>query len=385
MDSIETNQSTCSLITSNEDFRSLEVQWNRLAVGNPFLTWDWMFSWWEVFGRGNQLLIFVVRDASGNIEGILPLFKTVTSAGTRVLRCLGSGAACSDYMSVICQDSERERIETVIARTLVNSKAAKRSIARWDILDLEGHSNESFNALINYLASSGCPTHRQEIDGCWITELEDSFEKFEMRLRKSFRRKTKKAKKNLVDPAVEFKVYETEADLQRVWSRFCELHQRRRETLGQPGCFADPLFERFLLNATRKLIRKGQAKLAHATVEGKDLGFVLVFATKNRYWKYQSGQSPELNKWEPGYLVTTGLIKEAIANGIGSYDFLRGDEPYKRFWDTTRVPLYRSRIAAPTVSARMRHRIWLVGKTVKNQLSLIKSNQSVTGTGISSS
>ena len=47
---------------------------------------------------------------------------------------------------------------------------------------------------------------------------------------------------------------------------------------------------------------------------------------------YQAGFDPEMNAFSPGNLLVAETIREAIEEGRLHFDFMRGDEPYKRRW-----------------------------------------------------
>lgn len=55
-------------ITDYETFRSLEPVWNRLLERTdtpvPFLTHEWLSTWWECFGEGADLLVLKVSRGS---------------------------------------------------------------------------------------------------------------------------------------------------------------------------------------------------------------------------------------------------------------------------------------------------------------------------------
>src|SRR6266516_1293181 len=66
-------------VTDYTTFISMEGAWNRpvdeCEIDHPFLTFDWIRSWWEAFGRGKRLHIVVVREGS-EIIAIAPLMIT---------------------------------------------------------------------------------------------------------------------------------------------------------------------------------------------------------------------------------------------------------------------------------------------------------------------
>ena len=70
---------TVQEVTTRTGFEQLEPEWNALltrsASNNIVLTFEWMSTWWQVFGdRGRQLYILVAREGD-NIVGIAPLLR----------------------------------------------------------------------------------------------------------------------------------------------------------------------------------------------------------------------------------------------------------------------------------------------------------------------
>jgi CelD/BcsL family acetyltransferase involved in cellulose biosynthesis len=47
---------------------------------------------------------------------------------------------------------------------------------------------------------------------------------------------------------------------------------------------------------------------------------------------YQSGREPTLERESVGEVLMAIMIRRAIERGYRRFDFLRGDEPYKRHW-----------------------------------------------------
>src|SRR5260221_11509290 len=63
-------------VQSVEKFMSLRDEWNELvgrsATGFITQTWEWLFTWWEVFGEGRALHIVLARDGE-RLVGIPPV------------------------------------------------------------------------------------------------------------------------------------------------------------------------------------------------------------------------------------------------------------------------------------------------------------------------
>jgi len=64
---------------AEEDFVGMKDKWNELLEGSStndvFLTWEWMFSWWNTFkDDGKKLHILVGKDSQGRFIGIAPWY-----------------------------------------------------------------------------------------------------------------------------------------------------------------------------------------------------------------------------------------------------------------------------------------------------------------------
>lgn len=69
---------TIEKINSLEVLRALKDEWESLLARcphrMPFLTYDWMMTWWKHFGEGKELCVLVLRE-NGRAVAIAPLMK----------------------------------------------------------------------------------------------------------------------------------------------------------------------------------------------------------------------------------------------------------------------------------------------------------------------
>ena len=63
-------------VTTLEGFRALEPEWNALLQRSDadtiYLTWEYLTTWWEVFGKIRELWILTARDEGGKLIGLAP-------------------------------------------------------------------------------------------------------------------------------------------------------------------------------------------------------------------------------------------------------------------------------------------------------------------------
>ncbi len=85
------------VVTTLEGLSDLRTEWNQLetATGqeNPFARWEWIWHWWQVYGRQNsfrhyRLHICVLRDAMASVRAIVPFVLTVWGCFPFTVRAL---------------------------------------------------------------------------------------------------------------------------------------------------------------------------------------------------------------------------------------------------------------------------------------------------------
>src|ERR1044071_5867367 len=97
------NTATAVEIWTIDQWLASRGEWTRLVGrcrGDPlFLSWEWLTSWWRVFGGGPGLrpVVLAVRDAGGELLGAAPLYQSpVNRRGLRLRSLQFIGSAFRD-------------------------------------------------------------------------------------------------------------------------------------------------------------------------------------------------------------------------------------------------------------------------------------------------
>lgn len=350
-------------------------QWDSVASDYPFFRWSWMGNWMRFLGTDLELAVVVAVDDDGKWIGIAPWCIDGRTPFSRRLRFLGSGDTCSDYLDLICPNSQYDSFSAAVVDWLDSNIGNPDTLGRIDVVELEGitRSRSQTDHLCELLTASGFQQHSTDLEGGWQVELPSTWDELNARFSKKMRRKTKKAVQRLAAP--DATVLSTRDEpLEQVWPLFQVLHQQRREMLGQPGCFADHDFERFLKQAVADLIEESRAEVICLLNDGTPFAAMLLLHDHDTTYMYQSGMDPQFMKQEPGYQIAACAIARSIENGAKNFDFLRGDEPYKARWNTTRIPITRNRFIPRHSIAKLKHGIWLAGRSVKHWMTPTTSN-----------
>ena len=350
--------------------------WDALVGGFPFFQFDWMANWFQILGKELELAVLVGIDKDDQWIGIAPWCIDRTQPLLNKLRFLGSGDACSDYLRLIARGENHDEFNRVAIDWLIENIGCPQTLGRIDVIELEGISTEDpkTNYLCEVFGANGMKHHTTALEGGWQVELPSTWEELNAKFSKSMRRKTKAAAKRLANAEVEvLSSADSRYSTDQLWEVFVELHQQRREMLGQPGCFADTDFEQFLKRAFKPMENQSRAELLIINYEKKPLAAGLYFRSDDTFYLYQSGLDTTRMRLEPGYQICSIAIQRAIALGMQRFDFLRGDEPYKARWNTTRIPIVRTRFIPRNSVANLKHSFWLTGRTLKH---LVKSSKS---------
>lgn len=357
----------------------LRAAWNALAAGIPFRRWEWLDSWWRSYGatdgRRRELLLLGVL-ADGHLVGGAPWYCEESAAHGRVLRFLGDGEACSDYLGFPCLAGWETTVAQALAVALVGSHATAGdctapSVAAWDLAEFSSISEPDAVArvLLDQLAAQGCLVHGRPGPACWRIDLPATWPQYLAQLSRSHRKQLLRIQRRYFDSGrATLRTATTEEDVDRGLRILAELHQRRWEVVNQPGCFALPRFAGFLFDVAHQQWRTGHLQLHWLECDGGPIAAEYHLLDGHVVYAYQSGIDPRALQHEPGRLITMALLRKAIEEGRAAFDFLRGDEAYKAHWRAQPRPAMAYRVLPSHGRSRLRQSLWLAGDQVKQWL-----------------
>ena len=365
-------------ISNWEELAPLERAWNQLAQGIPFRSWQWLGSWWRHYGatpvrEGANLELFVlaVRDATGLPMALAPWTLERGETRGNVVRFLGSGEVCTDHLTVLCRIGAEADVADALAEWLVRHRKASNSSARpspWDQLEFCGMAADDrlMNRLIERLAERGALVDRRAAESCWRIELPDSWEDYLRTLSKSHRKQLRRFQRRLFDAGrAELHTATTAPEADRALDLMIDLHQRRRRSLGQKGCFDSPRFRAFLSDAAGQFFALGQLKLCWLELDSHTVACEFQLLSEGTIYAYQSGIEPAMLDQEPGRLATMAMLQMAMESGHRTYDLLRGDEAYKAHWRAQPRACVDIRVWPGHGADWVRHGVWRARQNVK--------------------
>jgi hypothetical protein len=362
----------------HESFADLQPQQARideLARGNPFLCWDWLETWWLNYGqnglrpRPNHRLLLLSVWEQNQLIGLAPWYLHESFSAGRVIRSLGSGETCGDYLTILSDFNSARIVAEEIAVWLWNS--SKIGI-EWDQVELTGVLPGDFavNSLCAHLVDGGCWVDKKPLASSWRIDLSEGWESYLSKLSKSHRKDVRRVQRSL--ESGEFTHHRlTEADqFDNVWHMLVDLHTRRRQSLGDQGCFASTRFHDMHQSLAKRWLSTGNLELTWVAQGGEPLAVEYQFRTEQGIFAYQSGIDPTRLSTEPGRISMVAMLLSALERGITTIDLLRGDEPYKPHWRAEPRGLTTVQIVHNRTLAKARFQIKQTGSNLKRWIKM---------------
>jgi CelD/BcsL family acetyltransferase involved in cellulose biosynthesis len=368
--------------------------WDHLAGDCPFRGWSWLSTWWKHYGSyqsdppvdcetspRRELYVLLVFDqpphreqrvpySQGNrsnstedhtrgqtLVAIAPCYLERTITRGRVLRLLGDGEVCSDHLSLLVDPKLANQNQVLAA--LVGYLG--QNVDDWDLLEFSGVEADDtvLTQLLLMMEKQDCLVRRTDGLQRWSALLPESWELFLAQLSKSHRKQLRRLQRRVLETdRVDWHLAETVSQLEIAWDRLVDLHQRRRNSLGQPGCFASPRFANFHRDVAERLLAEEKLQLSWLELDGEPVAAEYVLSGLSSCYAYQSGLAPERIEESPGQLSLICAIRQAIDSGHRRFDFLRGDEPYKAHWRAEPHATLHVQVVPPRVGARWRYQSW---------------------------
>ena len=357
-----------------DDLAPFAADWDRLAAGNPFRSWAWTSTWWRHYGPRStgscrrRLFVLAAFDREDRLVGIGPWHLDRSPVTGRVLRLLGTGEVCSEYLGILAEPGVEAEVARALAEWLVGASIAAD---RWGLLELTAvdEADRSTALFVEELRRRGLMAHERFGPSCWRVELPPTWQEYAGMLSRHRRRQLRYLQNRLIKRgrAVHHGA-DRPAELPRAQEILIDLHQRRHRSSGAAGCFTSARFADFHREVMFPLLDRGQLQLSWVELDGRPVVAEYVLCGGGVAYSYQSGFAPEFRYLSPGHIGNMTVIRRAIARGFSAVDFLRGDEPYKTQWRAAPRRTLEVRIAADRRSARGRLVLWLAGSRAKGWL-----------------
>jgi CelD/BcsL family acetyltransferase involved in cellulose biosynthesis len=175
--------------------------------------------------------------------------------------------------------------------------------------------------------------------------LPDTYEAYLQTLGKSLRYDVRKLDKSLFNTGKAAITRSGPDDILESLAILFEQHRLRWKKRGLPGAFLGRS-QAFHREWAAQAADNGWLWLSVLRLEGQPIGALYAMTLGTTVYYYQAGFDPGFASVSPGTLLVASTIRRSIEEGKRHFDFMRGDEPYKRRWKPQHV-LRNLRFLAP--------------------------------------
>jgi CelD/BcsL family acetyltransferase involved in cellulose biosynthesis len=309
--------------------------WDALQAGSaspsPFMTWAWHRSWADSAPREEVQAseALALYGADGSLEALLPIrlgrvrFRRVW---VRALTWAIGDTGCPDELEV-----------PGLANADWPALAAAVERLPWQVIILSNLAAGAPNMerLSAALVERGHAARQRALWPCPRLDLPASWDAYLGTLSANRRQIVRRKERSLRSShAVAVTDYAAER-LDEGWAHLMALHQQRWEAAGG-GAFRDPRTVHLQLQFARDMAQRQRLWLTTLDLDGQPAAAWYGFASGDTVYFYQGGRDPRWERESVGLVLMGIMIRRAIERGYRAFNFLRGDDPYKQQWTSSR-------------------------------------------------
>ncbi len=300
------------------DLDRLSGAWKGLlseAGAPPFASPVWYATWLAHF-EAERPLFAAFHDGAGRLRGVVPLSVDglmATGLGNPKIQDYAGLAIARGWegpvLSALLEWAESEQL---------------KGIRLWGILGGSALARE----LPPTTAAAGWTAESRREAVAPLAEVGNEWETFVSTLSKKNRHELRRKLRNL-ESAGDV-AFETIIDPDAVRETVAVLIRMMRESHEGKTRFLTPEMEAFFLDMGPAMAKAGSGRAWRLSLDGREAAILLGFDQDGTRFLYNSGFDPEFGKLAVGLLSKALAMRAGARSGIVRFDFLRGDEEYKR-------------------------------------------------------
>jgi len=304
-----------------ESLSGLDLSWPF-----PFVLPGWMRAWREAFAPQAEFWIRSFQNA-GAVVGVAPLLVE-----NRTARLIGGPDVC-DHLDLVAAAGRSGDFCRALLRYLKTE-----GVARLEMNPIRPDS-VIMAALVPAAREKGYPVAIGEEDLLFEVELPGSWEEYLQALSGKQRHEVRRKLRRLENSsAAGFRVLEDSAAVRAAMDDFFVLFRQNRQD--KAAFMSDRMESYFRLLAEYV----PGMRIGFLDVDGTPAAGVLCCDHDGTRYLYNSGYDNNLAPLSVGILCKILSIRESIVRGLRRYDFLKGNEAYKRQLGGRPVPIHNCRI-----------------------------------------
>lgn len=338
-----------------QSFLELAPLWNQLVeesgVDHPFLTHEWVSTWWQCFGAGKQLHIVVVREGS-KVVAIAPLMITEGKMYGLKVRCLEFISNVHTPRCDFLLAPEGERHYSTIWSSVL------RDTSCWDILRLcqvppgsctlkeLPHLARRQGFLTGLWRSANSPY--VPVQGSWNQYFKALDRKHRSNLGNRWRRLQALG-------MAELEVVTGGPRLDEALEEGLRIEASGWKGKAGTAIACRPDVRRFYSELAHRAAERGWLRLQFLSVGGRPIAFHYALCYAKSFFLVKPGYDPDYARYSPSHLLCWLALQEAFSQGLREYDFLGVADEWKLEWTRHTRAHYWLFVFRNTLPSRLLH------------------------------
>jgi Acetyltransferase (GNAT) domain len=332
--------------------------WQGVAGASPhssfFLTTDWIETWLESFCdlvRPSILVFESGRSAVGACLVVSTVYRRALFPIRRVsLNAAGEPAKDTTYVEfndVLC----RPGWEEPIARALVDHLLS----LEWDELSLDGFCEGiALTAVQNALTDFAQDIRVKPSYYVDLVTLRRSQCPYENELGPKTRKHLRQNLRYYGERGpLRVEAAGNPAEALEMINRLADLHQKTWAERGREGTFASARFRGFHRALVSRSFQRGAIQLLEVLAGEETVGLLYNFVYRGKVYFYQSAYNYEDRRSSPGMVTLYHAVQHCLDAGLEEFDFLAGDDGYKKSLSTNSRRLVWAVFRKPKVKFKL--------------------------------
>ena len=332
------------IITTTEEFEQLKDSWQHLfetaGIDSPFLSWEWMFTWWREYQpklAAAKLSIFCAYQGE-ELIAVLPLFKHKRK-NLSYIQFLGTEFESSDYLDLICTEDKK----TDLVEQFFSNPSVIENLKSADILVFNNIKEGSgfFNAQKWLADTLRSKAYKRRTSVCPYFPLPPSVDKVFKSLSKNMRSSLKRQRNKLAkNETIQITLLQDETEIEEGIRHLFRLHSKRFSQKNMSTKFIYEKRGAFHEKMAKVFLPKGWLQFYLIKDNAKPIGALYCYRLAGTMMYMQGGFDPGYANLALGNQIILRAISDAIDGGMQIFDFMRGNEAYKKKWTDKSISLY---------------------------------------------
>ena len=327
-------------ISTREEFEGLQKSWQHLfetaGITSPFLSWEWMFTWWQNYRpklTKASLSVFCAFEED-KLIAVLPLFHH-QKKNLKYIQFLGTEFESSDYLDLICAEENK----TDLLEQFFNSSLVAKILKFADILIFNNIKEDSafYKARNGLSKNSGNRVYERISSVCPYLPLPQSLDEVFKSLSRNMRSSLKRQRNKLAkSETIQIQLLQNKAEVEAGIGHLFRLHSLRFKQKNMATKFNYEIRGAFHETMANVFLKKGWLRFYLIKDNENPIGALYCYRFAGIMMYMQGGFDPAYAKLALGNQIILRAVSDAIDSNMQTFDFMRGNEAYKKKWKKLR-------------------------------------------------